>query len=334
MTEIVVLDGYAVNPGDSSWAPLAACGTLTVYDRSQPSEIVPRAQAAQIVLVNKTKLGRDALTQLPRLLGISVLATGVDAIDVAAATELGIPVCNVPAYSTASVAQHTLALLLELCHRVGLHDTSVHEGEWQRALDYCYWKSPLEELEGKTLGIVGFGAIGRRVAQAARALGMEVCAARLDSRRTERPGSESVTRLDLDELFSAADVISLHCPLTPQTAQLVSARRLQLLKPSAFLINTARGGLIDEAALRRALDAGALAGAALDVLSSEPPRPDNPLLGAPRCVITPHLAWSSFRARQRLLSTSVDNVRAILNGTPLHVVNPDYATHARDRIIA
>lgn len=332
MTEIVVLDGYAVNPGDSSWAPLAACGTLTVYDRSSPSEIAPRARAAEIVLVNKTKLTREALAALPPLRGIGVLATGVDAIDVLAATELGIPVCNVPSYSTASVAQHTVALLLELCHRTGQHDASVHAGDWQRAPDYCYWLSPLEELQGKTLGIVGFGAIGRRVAQIARALGMEVCAARLAPERADRPGSESVARLDLDELFRSADVISLHCPLTRETAQLVSERRLALMKPSAFLINTARGGLIEEAALRRALDAGALAGAALDVLSSEPPDPSNPLLGAARCIITPHLAWSSFSARQRLISTSVDNVRAMLGGTPIHVVNPDYSRHVRDRI--
>lgn len=332
MTEIVVLDGYAVNPGDTSWAPLGALGTLTVYERSSPSEIVERALPAEIVLVNKAKLGREALAQLPLLKGISVLATGVDAVDVAAATERGIPVCNVPSYSTASVVQHTVALLLELCHRVGLHDDSVHAGDWQRAVDYCYWKSPLEELDGKLLGIVGFGAIGKRVAHAARALGMEICAARLSSsQRADAPELESVPRLELDELFTVADVISLHCPLTPETAHLVSKHRLALAKPSALLINTARGGLVDEPALRAALDAGALAGAAVDVLSSEPPRGDNPLLAAPRCIITPHLAWTSFRARQRLLATSVDNVRAMLKGEPIHVVNPDYAAKSRDR---
>jgi glycerate dehydrogenase len=329
MTRIVVLDGYTVNPGDNPWSPLAELGELTVHDRSSPIEVVARARDADIVLLNKAQLGREAFAQLPRLCGVSVLATGVNSVDLEAATERGIAVCNVPAYSTASVVQHTLSLLLELCNRVGLHDTSVHAGDWQRSVDYCYWKSPLLELEGKLLGIVGYGAIGRGIADAARALGMNVCAASSSSSHPEAKALEPVARLPLDELFRRADVISLNCPLTPETRHLVSSARLALLKPNCLLLNTARGGLVDEAALSAALARGQLAGAALDVLSSEPPSPDNPLLYAPNCVITPHVAWSSLPARQRLLATSVDNVRALLARRPLHVVNPGYAEHAR-----
>ncbi len=308
MARIVILDAYTVNPGDNPWTPLAELGELSTYDRTAASEVVTRAAQADVVLTNKTPLTHNALTQLPQLRGIAVLATGVNIVDVAQATALGIPVCNVPSYSTASVVQHTIALLLELCHKVGLHDTSVHAGDWQRSPDFSYWKSPLLELAGKTLGIVGYGAIGRRVADAARALGMSVCAAQLSS----SPAGDGVPRLALNELFRRADVISLHCPLTAQTEQLVSAERLALMKPSALLINTARGGLIDEAALRVALDSGVLAGAALDVLSTEPPSPEHPLLAAKNCVLTPHLAWTSLPARQRLLATTVDNVRSIL----------------------
>jgi len=329
MTRIVVLDGYTVNPGDNPWTPLAELGELTVHERSSVAEVVERARHADIALLNKAQLGREAFAQLPRLRGVSVLATGVNSVDLDAATERGIAVCNVPAYSTASVVQHTLSLLLELCNRVGLHDTSVHAGDWPRAIDYCYWKSPLLELEGKLLGIVGYGAIGCGVAHAARALGMNVCAALSSSSRPQANDPEPVLRLPLDELFRRADVISLSCPLTPETRHLVSSVRLSLLKPSCLLLNTARGGLIDEAALSAALAAGQLAGAALDVLSSEPPSADNPLLHAPNCVITPHVAWSSLPARQRLLATSVDNVRALLAGSPIHVVNPSYAAHTR-----
>ena len=330
MTQIVVLDGYTVNPGDNPWSPLAELGELIVYERSSPAEVVARARDAQIVLLNKSQLGRDDFAQLPKLRGVSALGTGVNSVDLDAATERGIAVCNVPGYSTASVVQHTLALLLELCNKVGLHDNSVHAGDWQRSIDYCYWKSPLLQLEGKLLGIVGYGAIGRGLALAARALGMDVCAALLSSSHAQRePDPDPVPRLPLDELFRQADVIALTCPLTPETRQLVSSARLALLKPSCLLLNTARGGLVDEAALSAALAAGQLAGAALDVLSSEPPSAENPLLTAPNCVITPHVAWSSLPARQRLLAASVDNVRALLAGKPRHVVNPRYAEHAQ-----
>jgi len=328
MPRIVVLDGHTVNPGDNPWTPLAELGELVVYERSATSEAVARAGDAQIVLTNKTQLGRETLAQLPQLLGVSVLATGVNCVDLEAASERGIPISNVPSYSTASVVQHTVALLLELCNRVGLHDSSVHAGDWVRADDYCYWKSPLLQLEGKLLGVVGYGAIGRGVASAARALGMQVCAAQLNSGRPQTADPDPVQRLPLDELFRRADVISLNCPLTPETRHLVSRARLSLLKPSCLLLNTARGGLIDEAALSAALSAGQLAGAALDVLSSEPPSAENPLLHAPNCVLTPHVAWSSLPARQRLLAITVDNVRALLAGTPIHVVNPAYAERA------
>jgi glycerate dehydrogenase len=327
MVRIVVLDGYTVNPGDNPWSPLAELGELIVYERSTAAEVIERTRHAEIALLSKARIDRDAFAQLPRLRGVSVLATGVNSVDLVAATERGIAVCNVPAYSTASVVQHTLSLLLELCNKVGLHDASVHAGDWQRSVDYCYWKSPLLELEGKLLGIVGYGAIGRGVAKAARALGMNVCAALSSSSRPEPADPEPVLRLPLDELFRRADVISLSCPLTPETRHLVGSARLSLLKPSCLLLNTARGGLVDEAALSAALGAGQLAGAALDVLSTEPPSADNPLLYAPNCVITPHVAWSSLPARQRLLATSVDNVRALLAGSPIHVVNPGYVAH-------
>jgi len=325
MARIVVLDGYTVNPGDNPWTPLAELGQLEVYERSHESETVARAADAEIVLTNKVLLDAATLAALPMLRGISVLATGVNAVDLSAASARGIAVCNVPSYSTSSVAQHTIALLLELCHRVGLHDASVHAGEWQRSLDFCYWKSPLLELSGKRLGIVGYGAIGRRVAAAARALGMDVCAARLGSVANASAAGD-VERLTLDELFRQSDVISLHCPLTAETKMLVSRARLASAKASALLVNTARGGLIDEAALAAALDQGEIAGAALDVLSSEPPTPDNPLLTAKNCVITPHVAWTSLPARQRLLEVTVDNVRGLLSGAPIHVVNPDYSS--------
>ncbi len=327
---IVVLDGYTVNPGDNPWTPLAELGQLSVYDRSRPEETELRAAEAQIVISNKAELSGATLAQLPHLQGVSVLATGVNCVDLDVATARGIPVCNVPSYSTASVVQHTLALLLELCHHTGRHDASVHAGDWQRAPDFCYWQSPLLELEGKLLGIVGYGAIGRGVANAARALGMRVCAARLLGRPDSATDPPEVQRSSLDDLFRQCDVISLHCPLNADTRQLVSAARLSLMKADSFLINTARGGLIDEAALRAALDAGLLAGAALDVLSSEPPRPDNPLLAAKHCIITPHIAWTSLAARRRLLETTVANVRSILAGEPIHVVNPGYAAaHGR-----
>jgi glycerate dehydrogenase len=314
---IVVLDGYTANPGDNPWTELAEVGALEVYERSALSEILPRARGASVLVTNKTPLSAATLAALPELRGISVLATGVNVVDVGAARARGIVVSNVPAYSTASVAQHTLALLLELSNRVGLHDASVRAGQWQRSLDFCYWEAPLLDLAGRRLGIVGYGEIGKRVAQAASALGMQVVAARFAS-RTQK--SSEIPRLDLDELFCTSDVISLHCPLTAETERLISGARLRSLKPSALLINTARGGLVDEAELASALSSGALGGAALDVLSSEPPSANHPLLGLPNCIVTPHVAWTSLESRRRLLRVTVENVRGILAGQPVHVV--------------
>lgn len=320
MTKLVVLDGFTVNPGDNPWDPLAALGSLTVYDRTPDELVVERAAGAEIVLTNKTRLNRAALSQLPGLRGICVLATGVNVVDLDAARERGIVVCNVPSYSTASVAQHTIALLFELTNAVGLHDQAVHAGEWVRSPDFCFWKQPVSELEGQVLGIVGYGAIGRRVAAIAKNFGMFVIAAK--SSRSSHEDDGTVERRPLDALFREADVLSLHCPLTPETDRLIRWERLTTMKPSALLINTARGGLIDEADLAAALERRVIAGAALDVLSSEPPKPDNPLLKAPNCIITPHIAWTSLAARRRLLEVTVDNVRALLAGRPIHVVNP------------
>jgi glycerate dehydrogenase len=316
---IVVLDSFTFNPGDNPWTEVAAQGDLHVFERSQPAEILPRARGATIVLTNKTPLSADTIAALPDLTGICVLATGVNVVDVAAATARGIPVCNVPAYSSASTAQHTIALLLELTNRVGKHDAAVHQGAWVNALDFSFTLSPLTELDGLVLGIVGFGAIGRRVGEIARALGMRIVAAG-DTRRPEDP--DWLERAPLDELFRRVDVVSLHCPLSDGTRGLVDAARLSSMRPGALLLNTGRGPLVNEADLADALARGVIAGAALDVLSEEPPRPDNPLLRAPRCVITPHNAWSTLAARRRAMQTTVENVRGILCGRPQNVVNP------------
>lgn len=293
-------------------------GELTVFDRSEGAEIVARAKGAEIVLTNKTALDAETLAALPGLRGICVLATGVNVVDVAAASARGIPVCNIPAYSTASTAQHTIALLLELTNHVGKHDRAVHEGAWVTAADFSFTLSPLTELDGLLLGIVGFGAIGRRVADIARALGMRVLAAG-DARRAADP--DWLERAPLDELFRRADVVTLHCPLSDATRGLVNRARLASMQPSALLLNAGRGALVDESDLADALVRGVIAGAALDVLSQEPPAADNPLLSAPRCVVTPHNAWLTLAARRRAMRTTAENVRGILHGTPQNVVN-------------
>lgn len=319
MPRLVVLDAYTFNPGDNPWTEVEALGTLSVFERSEPEEVLERAKGADVVLTNKTPLGADALAALPGLRGICVLATGVNVVDVTAATARGIPVCNIPAYSTASTAQHTIALLLELSNHVGKHDLAVHQGAWVTAPDFSFTLAPLHELDGLLLGIVGFGAIGRRVAEVARALGMRILAAG-DAPRDSDP--DWLQRAPLDELFRRADVVSLHCPLSERTRGLVDAARLSSMRSSAFLINAGRGALINEADLADALVRGVIAGAALDVLSEEPPRADNPLLSAPRCVITPHNAWLTLAARRRAMQTTAENVRAILQGAPQNVVNP------------
>lgn len=313
----MVLDGYALNPGDLSWDALKSLGQCRIYERTAPAEVVVRARTAAVVLTNKTIIQREHLEQLPDLRYIGVLATGTNVVDLAAARERGIPVTNVPAYSTGSVAQATLGLLLELTHHTGHHARTVREGRWCSNPDFCYWDFPLVELDGLTMGIIGLGRIGRSVAGLANALGMKVLA----TSRTANGAPPFVTFVDLEFLFRRSDVVSLHCPLTPQTASLVNAQRLSWMKPSGFLLNTGRGGLIDESALAAALNSGRLGGAGLDVLSSEPPSPENPLLRAKNCIITPHLAWGTGAARARLLNVAVENARAFLAGTPQNVVN-------------
>ncbi len=315
---IVVLDGFTLNPGDLTWAGLTALGTCAIHDRSSAGEVVARAAGADMVLTNKTVLTREQIQQLPQLKYIGVLATGFNIVDVAAARERAIPVANIPAYGTKSVAQMTLALLLELTQRVGHHAQTVRDGRWTTSPDFCYWDHSLVELDGLTLGIIGYGRIGRAVGELARAFGMKV----LRASRTALPEpAAAVPSVGLDSLFSSCDVISLHCPLTPETKHLVNAARLGLMKPSAFLLNTSRGPLIDESALADALNSGRIAGAALDVLAIEPPSADNPLLRAHNCLVTPHISWATRSARARLLRTAIENVRAFLSGQPQNVVN-------------
>lgn len=319
--KIVVLDGHTLNPGDNPWDELAALGELTVHVRSTPDEVVPRARGAEVVLTNKTVLDAAALAALPELRFVAVLATGYNVVDVAAARARGVRVANVPEYGTDSVAQHVLALLLELAHGVGEHDAAVHAGEWQRCPDFSFWHRPPLELAGLTMGVVGFGRIGRRVGELANALGMRVLASgRPGASNGASPPWPGFAWRGVDELFTESDVVSLHCPLTADNAGFVGDVLLARMKRTAYLINTARGPLIDEPALARALVEGRIAGAALDVVSVEPIRPDNPLLRAPRCILTPHLAWASLAARRRLMATAVANVRNYLAGTPTNLV--------------
>ncbi|HLJ16805.1 MAG TPA: D-2-hydroxyacid dehydrogenase [Bryobacteraceae bacterium] len=318
--EIVVLDGYALNPGDLSWDWVEALGATKIYDRTEERLVVERAAGAEIVLTNKTPLSADTLRQLPQLRYIGVLATGYDIIDMEAAYEQGITVTNVPTYGTASVAQFTIAMLLELCHHIGCHSEAVRAGEWSRSQDWSFWKTPLVELSGKTMGIVGFGRIGRQTANIAHALGLRVIAT--DAAPQNAPEWPDFRWLSLEELLAESDVVSLHSPLFPETAGMINARTLARMKPSAFLINTSRGPLIVEEDLAAALNRGKLAGAALDVLSLEPPPPGNPLFGAKNCIITPHIAWATKEARVHLIAIAAENLEAFLRGTPQNTVNP------------
>lgn len=307
---IVVLDGHTLNPGDLSWADMEALGELQVHARTPAAEIPDRAREAAIMLTNKTALDAATIAALPQLRYIGVLATGHNVVDSAAARARQIPVTNVPAYGTSSVAQHTFALLLELARQVGHHAATVRAGRWSAQPDFCYWDTPQLELDGLVLGLVGGGRIGGAVATLGRAFGMDV-----------RVATRSGGRGELEQVLRAADVVSLHCPLTPDTRHLINATTLAWMKPTALLLNTSRGPLVDEAALAHALETGRLAGAGLDVLSFEPPPADHPLLRAPRCLVTPHLAWGTVAARRRLMQTAVANVAAWLAGRPQNVVN-------------
>lgn len=316
--KIVVLDGYTLNPGDLNWDDLRALGDCQVYDRTSPPDVPARVAGAEIVLTNKVVLDAATIAALPSLRYIGVLATGYNVVDVDAARQRRVCVTNIPAYSTPSVAQLVFAHLLELAHHVGDHAIGVRAGRWSRSIDFCYWDSPLVELCGLTMGIIGFGRIGRQVARIAEAFGMSVIVHAPRPPVNLPPGIKLVS---LEDLLRHSDVISLHCPLMPQTREMINAARLALIKPSAFLINTGRGPLINEADLAAALNAGRLAGAGLDVLSTEPPAASNPLLSAKNCLITPHIAWATHAARQRLLRQAIVNVRAFLAGKPVNVVS-------------
>jgi glycerate dehydrogenase len=314
--KLVVLDGYTLNPGDLSWDALKQLATVDIHDRTPADKIPTTGADAELVLTNKAPITAATIAGWPKLKYIGVLATGYNIVDVAAAKARGVVVANVPAYSTMSVAQATFALLMELTHHVGLHAQTVRDGKWTRANDFCYWDRPLVELAGRTMGIVGLGAVGRAVANIAKAFGMHVI-----GYSRSGPGDSGVEGVSLEDVFRRSDVISLHCPLTPQTQGLINAERLGWMKPDALLINTGRGALVDEAALASALHAEKIGGAGLDVLSTEPPKADNPLLSAPRCYITPHIAWATRAARTRLMNTAVENVKAFLAGKPVNVVS-------------
>lgn len=313
--KIVVLDGAALNPGDLSWDVLGQFGAYTVHPRTDTfQEAVERIGDSEIVLTNKTPITREILGACPSIRYIGVLATGYNVIDCQAARERGIPVTNVPGYGTQAVAQFTLALLLEICHQIGLHDRAVHEGQWERSPVFSFWLTPQWELAGKTMGIIGLGRIGTAVAKLAQAFGMQVIA-------HSRTPKEGIPWVDLDTLLSQSDVISLHCPLLPETEKLIRRETLGKMKDGSILLNTSRGGLVDEKALAQALESGKLRAAAVDVVSQEPILGANPLLHAPNCIITPHMAWAPVESRQRLMDCVVRNLAAFLDGHPQNTVN-------------
>jgi glycerate dehydrogenase len=315
---IAVLDGKAVVGDDLSWSPLEQFGALDVYDATPPEQVVPRGEPAEALVINKIVLDTNTLTRLPKLRYVGVTATGYNVVDIATARKRGVVVTNVPAYGTDSVAQLVFALLLELCHRVGHHAQTVRDGRWAASEQFCYWDFPLVELTGKPMGIVGYGRIGRRTVEIARAFRMRVIAHDI---RPNAMAADGVTAAALPALFERSDVVSLHCPLTKENAAFVNSDLLGRMKPTAFLINTARGQLVNEADLAKALNEGRIAGAGLDVLDGEPPRSDNPLLTARNCVITPHIAWATRESRRRLLDATVANLRAFLANDPTNVVS-------------
>lgn len=315
--KIVVLDGYAMNPGDLSWEELKKAGDCVIYDRTAPDEVMERARGAEVLLTNKTALRAEHIEALPDLKYIGILATGYNVVDIEAAKKRGIVVTNIPAYSTQSVAQMVFAHILNITNRVEHYAEEVRKGEWTRSRDFSYWDTPLTELDGLKIGIVGLGHTGMATARIARSFGMEVYAF------TSKPQDElpeGITSKTLDELFTACDIVSLHCPLTPQTRNLVNAERLAMMKPTTILINTGRGPLVDEQALADALNNKVIAAAGLDVLSSEPPKADNPLLEADNCFITPHIAWATHAARKRLMAIALDNLKGYLSGKVINNV--------------
>jgi glycerate dehydrogenase len=318
---IVILDGYTLNPGDLSWDRLHELGEVAIHDRTPAESILKHADGAAYLLTNKTPLDAQTLCQLPALKYIGVLATGYNVVDVLAARNRNIPVTNVPTYGTDTVAQHTVSLMLELARHTCAHTRAVAQGQWNPASEWCLPVAPIIELSGKTLGIIGLGRIGLAVAKIAQAMGMTIIAHTSRPSPPQLPHGLSVTCKPLDEVFTKSDVLSLHCPLTPKTEHLVNAQRLRSMKPTAFIINTGRGPLIDDNALAEALRGSEIAGAALDVLDAEPPPPGNPLLNAPNCIITPHIAWYAREARNRLLNTAIDNLRGFIEGKPRNVVN-------------
>ncbi|MCM8537635.1 MAG: D-2-hydroxyacid dehydrogenase [Lentisphaeraceae bacterium] len=318
--KIVVLDGYTNNPGDLSWADIESQGALTIHERTAPADVVSRCKDADAIFTNKVIVNAETLDQLPKLKYIGVLATGTNVVDLKHAASKDICVTNIPGYSTDSVAQHVLAFMLHFSSKIATHDSAVHKGNWVNSKDFCFTIGTLNELSGATIGIIGLGTIGRKIANIASAMGMKIVASHQSSmNRLELP--YDVEWLPVDEVFKKADYLTLNCPLTPDTDKIVNADRLKTMKSSAVIINTGRGPLIDEQALSDALNAGTIAGAGLDVLSAEPPPADNPLLTAKNCVITPHIAWASFEARKRLLDIAAANLKAFASGSPENKVN-------------
>lgn len=319
--KLVVLDGYTLNPGDLSWEGIEQFGELVVYDRTKicNNEIIKNIGDADIVFTNKTPIPKEVLNQAPNLKYIGVLATGYNIIDVETAKSKGIVVANVPGYSTKSVAQFTMALLLEMCHHIGEHSKAVFDGQWSKSLDFCFWNSPLIELEGKTMGIIGFGEIGQATAKLAQAFGLNI----LFHNRSNKSELETETckQVGLDDLLKSSDVISLHCPLTDATQGLINKSSITKMKKGVMIVNTSRGGLIVENDLKEALNSEKVAGAAVDVVSTEPIKADNPLLQAKNCIITPHIAWAPKESRNRMMKTTVENLKAFLEGKPENVVN-------------
>lgn len=318
--KIVVLDGYTLNPGDISWEGLEALGEVTVYDRTAPKDIVSRIGDAEVIYTNKTPITKEMLERCPNIQFIGVLATGYNVVDVETAKEKGILTANIPTYGTAAVSQFAIAMLLELCHHIGEHSDCVKKGEWSTNPDWCFWKHPLIELAGKTMGIIGFGRIGQDTAKIAQALGMNILA--YDAYQNQELVSDTCQYADLDTLLADSDVISLHCPLFPSTEGIINKDTIKKMKTGVMILNDSRGPLIVEEDLRDALNSGKVAGAAVDVVSTEPIQMDNPLLEAPNMIITPHIAWAPKESRQRLMDIAVENLNCFVKGTPQNIVNP------------